>query len=82
MGALVIAMKPALKASKGSPGAEAMGGPDDAEEEEEVADDGSEFDAALDDFLKASKEGDDSTAKEALSAAIAAKVSALLAEKE
>lgn len=82
MGALVIAMKPALKASKGSPGAEAMGGPDEEETEEEVSDDGSEYDAAIDDFLKATKEGDDSTAKEALSAAITAKVSALLAEKD
>lgn len=82
MGALVIAMKPALKGAKGSPGAE-MAGPDDAAaDDEELADDGSEFDAAIDDFLKASKEGDDSTAKEALSAAISAKVSSLLAEKE
>lgn len=79
MGALVIAMKPA----KGAPGSATMSGPDDAPEEEkqEAADDGSEFDAALDDFFKANREGDESTAKEALSAAIAAKVSALLEEK-
>lgn len=78
---LALVIKPALKPGKGSPGTEAMGGPD-PEEQEEAADDGSEFDAALDDFFKASQEGDTSTAKEALSAAIAAKVSALVAEKE